>query len=409
MREIRPAGGPGVGELFQLFRDARSWTRSELAEQTGLSRNTVAARVDALLAAGLLAPVGSASSSGGRPPAQLGMNPRAGLVLAIDLGATHATVAVTDLSASVLTSQTIDLSIDDGPERVLDAVFDIGERLLAVVASPSPLLGVGIGLPGPVEYSTGRPVNPPIMPGWDGFDVPGYVGRRFPVTVLVDNDVNILALGEHALSWPAVDDLIFVKVATGIGAGIILGRELQRGAQGGAGDIGHVQVPYSRDSPRPPGDESILGDLASGAAIARLLRARGVDAANSRDVIALMRANHPDALEIARQAGREIGEVLAAIVNTLNPSVIVLGGSVGRASEPMLAGIREVVYRRSITLATQQLQIVPSNAGSQAGVLGAAMLVVQQLFTPQSVTSIVTAATGRTAPVSVPAAAGLRY
>ena len=251
--------------------------------------------------------------------------------------------------ASILIADTHPLDIADGPEPVLDTVIAESAALLEKLGiAASQVVGVGIGVPGPVEHSTGRPTNPPIMPGWDRFDVPHYVQRTFDVPVLVDNDVNILALGEQALSWPGVADLIFVKVSTGIGAGIISGGALQRGAQGSAGDMGHVQVPYSHDSPRPPGDQRDLEAIASGTAIAADLRAQGIEAAGSSDVVALVRAGHPAAITATRQAGREVGEVLATVVNMLNPSVIVIGGSVASAGEHLLAGVREVVYRRSI-------------------------------------------------------------
>ena len=232
---------PGAGELLQILRDGGARTKAELAAYTGLARSTVAGRIDVLLAAGLASPAGEAASTGGRPPARVAFNPRAGIVLAIDLGATHATIAIVDLAHQILDSHATPLDIAAGPETVLNLVLAEGATLMARGKHDvSTLLGVGIGVPGPVEYSTGRPTNPPIMPGWDRFDVPGYVQRALPVPVFVDNDVNVLALGEHALSWPDVDDLIFVKVSTGIGAGIISGGALQRGAQGSAGDMGHV-------------------------------------------------------------------------------------------------------------------------------------------------------------------------
>lgn len=377
---------PGAGEIFQILRDGRARTKAELATLTGLARSTVSTRVDALLGLGLVAPAGEAVSTGGRPPARVAFNPLAGLVLAIDLGATHATVAIADLGGHLLDALTHELDIADGPETVLDTTLAEGRRLLERGAhDPARLVGVGIGVPGPVEHSTGRPTNPPIMPGWDRFDVPGYVQRTFDVPVLVDNDVNILALGEHALSWPGVDDLVFVKVSTGIGAGIISGGVLQRGAQGSAGDMGHVQVPYSHDSPRPPGDERDLEAIASGTAIAADLRAQGMDAAASSDVVALVRSGSPAAITATRQAGREVGEVLATVVNMLNPSIIVIGGSIARAGEHLLAGIREVVYRRSIPLATQHLGIVQSQAGERAGALGAAIMVTQHVLSPASI------------------------
>ena len=355
---------------------------------TGLARSTVSSRVDALLASGLVQPAGEAVSTGGRPPARVAFNPRAGAVIAIDLGATHATIAIADLGATILGSRTRELDIADGPDVVLTIALDEARVLLQGLTTPGRLVGVGIGVPGPVEHSTGRLTNPPIMPGWDRFDIPAFVHQTFDVPVLVDNDVNILALGEQALSWPGVDDLVFVKVATGIGAGIISGGRLQRGAQGSAGDMGHVQVPYSHDSPRPPGDERDLEAIASGTAIAQTLRRDGIDATGSADVVRLVRAGNQAAIDATRQAGREVGEVLSTVVNMLNPSIIVIGGSIARAGEHLLAGIREVVYRRSIPLATQHLGIVQSEAGERAGVLGAAIMVTQHVLTPANVDSL---------------------
>lgn len=380
------AANPGAGEIFQILRDGTARTKAELAAITGLARSTVALRVDALLAADLLRPAGEAVSTGGRPPARLAFNSRAGVVLAVDLGATHATIAVADLAGVILDSRTRTIDIADGPESLLDVILADGATLLETpTAGGIPLLGIGIGVPGPVEHSTGRPTNPPIMPGWDRFDVPGYVQRTFDVPVLVDNDVNILALGEHATMWPHVDDLIFVKVSTGIGAGIIAGGQLQRGAQGSAGDMGHVQVPSGAGSTREPGDERDLEALASGSALATALRDAGHEAHSPADVIDLVRSGNAAAIEATRQAGRDVGEVLATVVNLLNPSIIVLGGSIARAGEHLLAGVREVVYRRSIPLATQHLAIVQSQAGDRAAVLGAAIMVAREVLSPANV------------------------
>lgn len=390
---LRPLAtpSPGTGEIFQILRDGHARTKAELAALTGLARSTVASRVDALLAADLLRPAGEAVSTGGRPPARVAFNPRAGLVLAVDLGATHATVAVADLAGVILDARTRAIDIGEGPEALLDAILAEGSALLEATAGGLPLVGVGIGVPGPVEHSTGRPTNPPIMPGWDRFDVPGYVQRTFDVPVLVDNDVNILALGEQATSWPRVDDLVFVKVSTGIGAGIIAGGQLQRGAQGSAGDMGHVQVPMSAGSARQPGDERDLEALASGSALAVALRAEGHDVHTASDVVGLVRAGNAAAIEATRQAGRDVGEVLATVVNLLNPSIIVLGGSIARAGEHLLAGVREVVYRRSIPLATQHLAIVQSQAGDRAAVLGAAIMVAREVLSPANVDRYVAA------------------
>lgn len=383
---------PGAGEIFQILRDGQARTKAELAALTGLARSTVASRVDALLASGLVRPAGEAVSTGGRPPARVAFNPRAGFILAVDLGATHATVAVADLAGRILDAHTRTIDIGDGPQALLDTILADGAAILeGTVGEGAPLVGVGIGVPGPVEHSTGRPTNPPIMPGWDRFDVPGYVQRVFDVPVLVDNDVNILAMGEQATSWPQVEDLIFVKVATGIGAGIIAGGQLQRGAQGSAGDMGHVQVPAGASSKRSPDDDRDLEALASGSALATALREGGLDAQTPADVVALVRAGNATAIEATRQAGRDVGEVLATVVNLLNPSIIVLGGSIARAGEHLLAGVREVVYRRSIPLATQHLAIVQTQAGDRAAVLGAAIMVAREVLSPANVDAYVAA------------------
>ncbi|MDQ4213878.1 ROK family transcriptional regulator [Microbacterium capsulatum] len=393
---LNGGASPGAGDILQLLLDGRARTKADLVHLTGLARSTVSARVDALLASGLVTPAGEGVSTGGRPPSRVAFNARVGVVLGVDLGASHATVAVSDLAGRILESTTRTLSIADGPTTVLDLVISDGQELMARESIRSQrLLGVGIGVPGPVEHSTGRPYNPPIMPGWDRFDVPEYVQRTFDVPVLVDNDVNVLALGEHAVGFPDVGDLVFVKVATGIGAGIIAGGQLQRGAQGSAGDMGHVKVPYSPESPHAPGEDRDLEDLASGTAIAAALRAHGLDARSSSDVVELVRSGNALAIEATRQAGRDVGEVLATVVNLLNPSVIVLGGSIARAGEHLLAGVREVVYRRSIPLATQHLAIVQTQAGERAAVLGAAIMVARDVLSTANVDAYIARAAVR--------------
>jgi predicted NBD/HSP70 family sugar kinase len=376
----------GAGTLLQHLRDGVPRTRSELAAATGLGRSTVAQRVDALVASALIGAAGEALSSGGRPPTRFAFNPAARVVLVADIGATHVRLAVTDLAANVLASELVDLDIALGPAAVLGWVIDHGRALVGQSGrSEADIAGVGIGLPGPVEHATGRPTNPPIMPGWDGFDVPAFVRREVDCVVAVDNDVNIMALGEHAIGFAEVDHLMFVKVATGIGCGIISDGELRRGAQGAAGDLGHIQVPHDVDALCRCGNNGCLEAVASGAAVAGKLREMGVDAASSRDVAALVRRGSVPATQLVREAGRTIGEVLASAVSLLNPSVIVIGGSLSQAGDPLLAGVREVVYRRSLPLATAQLHIVQSGTGDLAGIVGAAVMVVDHVLAPDAV------------------------
>ncbi|NWL27633.1 sugar kinase [Paenarthrobacter ureafaciens] len=372
-----------AGDLFQLLRDGQARTRAELALTTGLARSTVASRIDALISSGLVGPAGEASSSGGRPPSRFAFNPAARVVLAVDVGATHVIVAVTDLGGKILAEQRLKQDVSDGPDIVLGRVIAAGKELLAEAGREmGDLAGIGIGLPGPVEHDTGRPVKPPIMPGWDGFDVVPYVQRSLPVPVLVDNDVNIMALGERTAYWPEHENFLFIKVATGIGAGIISSGELQRGANGTAGDLGHVRVPRGDEVLCRCGNYGCLEALASGPAVARQLHELGLDASTGADVLRLVGEGNLQAIQALRQAGRDVGDVLATVVNLLNPSMIVIGGSVGEAGEHLVAGIREVVYRRSLPLATTHLRIGISMAGDRAAILGASQMVTQYVLSP---------------------------
>lgn len=384
-----PQRTAGAGELFQLLRDGRPRTRADLAAATGQARSTITARVDVLMAAGLIAPAGEASSTGGRPPSTFAFRPEARVVLAVDLGATHARLAVTDLASTVLAETEEHLAIAAGPEAVLGWVVERGRELVVEAGRDlADLVSVGVGLPGPVEHSTGRPINPPIMPTWDDVDVRGILADALGAEVQVDNDVNLMALGEHRTAWPDVDDMLFVKIATGIGSGIISDGRLRRGAQGAAGDIGHIAVPGAEDVPCRCGNLGCLEAVASGRALAEALRRQGLDAHDGSDVVALVRAGDLAAGRAVRQAGRELGSVLAACVSLLNPSLVVIGGVVAEAGEHLIAGIREVVYQRSLPLATQHLRIVTSQARSQVGIIGASAMAVDHVLTPGAIDAL---------------------
>jgi glucokinase len=311
-------------------------------------------------------------------------------VLAVDIGASHIRVALSDLSGRPFADEATDIEVALGPQAVLTWVVNASDALIdGAQRDRADLLAIGVGLPGPVEHSIGRPINPPIMPGWHRFDVPGWLQEHFAVPVLVDNDVNIMALGEREVVWSNADDLIFVKVATGIGSGLIAGGNLQRGAQGISGDIGHVRVARGGDVLCHCGNYGCLEALASGPALATALRERGIAATTSQDVVELVRKGNGEAIQAVRQAGRDLGEVLTTAVSLMNPSVIVIGGAMAQAGEHLIAGVREVVYTRSMPLATQHLQITQSSAGPNAAVLGASMLAIQFALSPQRVEAMI--------------------
>ena len=373
------------GELLSLIRAGTAVTRADLARHTGLARSTVAQRVDALLASGLVLEAGDTPSTGGRPATMLAFNHQAGVVLVADLGATHARVAVTDLAGTTLAERAGDLDIALGPAEVLKWVSARFHELLDQTAhAAADVRGIGIGVPGPVEFDTGRPVNPPIMPGWDGFDIPGWFADRYGAPVLVDNDVNIMARGEHWVHWRRTPHLLFVKVGTGIGCGIVADGHIHRGARGAAGDIGHIRA-TGEDVICACGNIGCLEAVAGGHALATRLAASGVEAQNSRDVVRLVHEGNVKATQMVRAAGRTLGEVLAGTVNFFNPAVIVIGGDIAEAHAQLLAGVREGIFSRSLPLATRDLRVVQCRLGDRAGITGAAITAIEQVLAPAAV------------------------
>jgi predicted NBD/HSP70 family sugar kinase len=373
----------GAAEVLHVVRDAGTITRGELAARTGLARSTIAHRLDALLSSELVLADGEGRSTGGRPPSRVAFNARAGVVLAADLGVTRSRVAVTDLAGEILAEQRGEIAIADGPDAVLAWAEERFAELRASSGLPTaPVRAIGIGIPGPVRFATGSPISPPLMPGWDGVAIPERLQARYSVPVLVDNDVNIMALGEQRAVWPGTRDLLFVKVGTGIGCGLVAGRQIYRGAQGAAGDIGHIRLSGHDDVVCECGNGGCLEAVASGRALARAAADLGLEARNSRDVVDAVLGRHPEAVRLMRQAGRDLGEVLASLVNGCNPEVIVVGGDLAAAHEQLFAGIREVVYQRSTPLATQHLQIVGSALEDHAGVIGAATMAIERALDP---------------------------
>jgi predicted NBD/HSP70 family sugar kinase len=353
---------------------------------TGASRNTVSARVDQLIAANLLQEGGRGWSTGGRPPTILRFNSRAGCVLAVDLGVTSVDVAVTDLSAQILATAGHPIDIAEGPGPVLAEADRLARAVLDESGlTPAEVCAVGVGVPGPVEFSTGRPSHPPIMPGWHDYPIPSAFSR-YECPVYVDNDVNVMALGEMGLGG-AAQDVLVVKVGTGIGCGVIVEGRVYRGAQGSAGDIGHIYVaqPDGRSVPCRCGNENCLEAIAGGGALLRDALAAGLPVTSARDVVELAAQGDGPALELVRNAGRTIGTVLASLVNFFNPHRIVMTGGVAQAGLPLLAGIREMVYRRAMPLAARSLEITVSSAPDLSGRVGAALMAIEGFLDEDSV------------------------
>jgi glucokinase-like ROK family protein len=387
--------------VLDEIRLGRSRSRSELVVRTGLGRAIVAQRVGELIDRGLIVEGDVGPSTGGRPPRQLTFRARAGHVLVADLGATSIDVALTSLDGRILGHHDEPARIEDGPERCLGRVEELFDLLVASTHDlPGRLWGVGIGVPGPVEFQTGRPISPPIMPGWDGYPIRERFAARHGAPVWVDNDVNVLALGEWRSGVAAGhDDVVVVKIGTGIGAGIISAGRLHRGAQGSAGDVGHIQIVDDPTVICRCGNVGCLEALAGGEAIGRAGAAAALEGRSGRlataldqrgevaaeDVARAASFGDPVAVALLQSAGRRVGAMLASVVNFFNPSLIVIGGGVANSPDQLLAAIRETVYRRSLPLATRDLLIQRSSLGGLAGVIGASSMVVDELFSRDAI------------------------
>jgi len=383
----RPQLDAGALALLQVFRSAAAQesalTRADVGERTGWARVTVNSRLDALVDAGLLTEAGLVVGSRGRPATRFRFDPSSGQFLVADIGASGMRLAVCDLAGTVLAREDASSDVASGPDPVIGTALQGLARLRADLRSTA-VWGVGVSLPGPVEAATGRVVSPPIMTGWDGVAVPALVQRRFPVPVLVENDVNAMAAGERAAVHPDVDDLLFLKVGTGVGTGIVSNGRVVRGAQGAAGDLGHTWADAEPDEALGAtarqgglplcrcGKVGCLEAYASGWALVEQLTRAGSDVRSVDDLVVGLRSGDWQVVAAVRAAGRVLGAGVAHTVSLLNPSVIVVGGQLAVGGEHLLAGIRERIASRSLPLATRDLRICRSELDGDAGVLGLA-------------------------------------
>jgi glucokinase-like ROK family protein len=382
--------------ILAFLRDVGPLSRVQLAERLNVSRTTIAAEVTRLADLGLAREVGHAASSGGRRSTMVDLADDLRFV-GISIGATGLAVAVTDGRLAVLAHDSCPCDIRSGPDKVLATALELVRTLLDA-RGDGHLMGAGVGVPGPVDFDRGVSVSPPIMPGWDGYPVRDTVSRELGCPVLLDNDANVMALGEqHSGVARTADDFLFVKIGTGIGCGIVVDGELYRGVDGCAGDIGHIRV----DETGPVcacGNTGCLEAFAGGAALARdasaaaragrspalaaLLEEKGE--LTAADVGLALSQGDPTAVQLIRESGTRVGQVLASLVSFFNPGLIVIGGGVAGLGHSLLAEIRARTYQRSLPLATGNLPIVLSELGEQSGVIGAARLISSSIFAPMS-------------------------
>ena len=367
-------------------------SRHGMAERLGFSRSKANGLIAGLVDQGLLAESGLQRSSGGRRAENLQLNGALGVLVGIDIGATSLDVAVLRPDLSVLAQHAEPADVRQGPGVVLARVRTLMRELLAQCGfGAKDVMGIGIGVPGPVDFASGQLVNPPLMPAWDSFSIRDYLRDDYAAPVFVDNDVNLMALGELWRLRRSLDNFLVIKVGTGIGCGIVCHGEVYRGAAGSAGDVGHICV--DQEGPRCHcGNLGCVEVMAAGPAITRM----AIDAAEAGQSAALaeclQRQGRIDAIDVGeasragdaaangiiQRAGNLIGQMLASVVNFFNPSHVFIGGGITRIGPLFLAAVRQSVYQRSLALSTRHLEIQYTPLGAQCGLVGAGVLAMHE-------------------------------
>jgi predicted NBD/HSP70 family sugar kinase len=312
------------------------------------------------------------------------LNEAAGLLAAVDFGEERTRIAVTDLDGQILSNRIASFKLAEGPEKLLKQVSAL---IRSALAEPDlrgkRLAAIGLGLPAPVDYGAGQVRGWSIMSGWESFDIRSFLGQSWNVPVVIDNEVNLLTLAEHRRFWHSERHLLYIKAGTGVGSGMVIDGAIHRGAQGAAGDIGHAHINGYGDPQCRCGNLGCLEAIVGGWALARDLRTSlDRELHDAREVAQRVRRGDSDAVARLRAAGRILGEAVAFATSLLNPNVIVLGGILGITGDHLLAGVREVIYQRSLPLATGKLRIVPARQPADAGVLGAALLARDHILAP---------------------------
>ncbi|MEV0849347.1 ROK family transcriptional regulator [Streptomyces sp. NPDC049954] len=388
-----PSGGAGVrataGEepgsrrhILRLVSSGLATSRADLVRELGLAASTVSARVQELVAAGLLTESGEGASRGGRRPRLLRARALDDVALAVDLGSHHARLGAVGPDGAVVEATELPHDLTAGPDPAVDwLAAQVAALAARQRARGRTVRGLGVAFPGPVEVGTGRVLSPSRMPGWHRHPLRAVLEERLGLPVTVDNDATMMAVGEHAVARPHLDHLVVVKAGRGIGCGVVSAGRPHSGATGSAGDISHVRVDAAQDRPCSCGNIGCLETVASGAALVRELARQGVEVGSTTELLQRVADGDPQATTLVRTAGRHIGSVLSVVVNFFNPQAVVLGGALATA-EPLVAAVRGVLYERCLPLATADLEITTTVTGADAGLLGAGLTVLGRDLPP---------------------------
>lgn len=369
------------GGVFAVLRQAGPLTREQLRERLGLSRATVVERLETLQRLRLVRTVGRRASSGGRRAELLAADEASRVAVVGDIGAGHATVAVSDLRGELLATRSRRLPIGHHPREVLRWLLDTARDQLADTGRLGDLAAAGLSVPGQVDQVAGVSTVPPTMPAWRDWPLRDLLTDGLGVAVQLDNDANALAYGESLAAGAKDSTLLGVSVGVGIGAGVVIGGRPHRGATGCAGEIGHIKI-EGRQERCDCGRRGCVAALASGRALVRELRGDG--ARVLADVVRKIDAADPRATELATTAGRRLGTVLATVVTILNPNLVRVGGDLG-GLQPFLAGLGETLTSQAHEVAARGLDVGPAVLGARAPLIGMAGLAAEAVFAPAAV------------------------
>ncbi|CAM5361919.1 ROK family transcriptional regulator [Streptomyces atroolivaceus] len=364
--------------VVRAVRMAGSLTQAEIARSTGLSAATVSNIVRELKEGGTVEV--TPTSAGGRRARSVSLSGDAGIVIGVDFGHTHLRVAIGNLAHQVLAEESEPLDVDASSAQGFGRAEQLVNRLIETTGiSPGKVIGVGLGVPGPIDVESGTLGSTSILPGWTGINPSQELAGRLGVPVYVDNDANLGALGE--LVWGSgrgVKDLAYIKVASGVGAGLVIDGTIYRGPGGTAGEIGHITLDESGPVCRC-GNRGCLETFTAARYVLPLLKpSHGSDLTMER-MVQLAREGDPGCRRVIGDVGRHIGSGVANLCNLLNPSRVVLGGSLAEAGELVLGPIRDSVSRYAIPSAARQLSVLPGALGGRAEVLGALALVLSEM------------------------------
>nr|WP_180218687.1 ROK family transcriptional regulator [Streptomyces albus] len=377
--------------VVRAVRMAGSLTQAEIARTTGLSAATVSNIVRELKEAGTVEV--TPTSSGGRRARAVSLSAEAGIVVGVDFGHSHLRVAVGNLAHTVLAEDAEPIDVDASADQGFDRAERLVRRLVAESGiSPGKVIGIGLGVPGPIDIETGVLGSTAILPGWAGTNPRDELAARLGVPVYVDNDANLGALGEQV--WGAgrgARDLAYIKVASGVGAGLVINGQIYRGPGGTAGEIGHITLDESGPVCRC-GNRGCLETFTAARYVLPLLHSsHGTDLTMAR-VVRLAAGGDPGCRRVIADIGRHIGSGVASLCNLLNPSRVVLGGDLAEAGDLVLDPVRDSVARYAIPSAARRLTVLPGELDSRAEVLGALALVLDEMGDSSLVDATSTAA-----------------